>query len=97
MSARLFPQVRKFVETVKGENLDRSDEYVFSPWPADRINYFLVIWQAISLRKGQSELDPKAEPRARVQTFEVYSPAIAFVEGLCRTSNRLDDASALIM
>jgi hypothetical protein len=36
ISARIFPRARAFVEKVRDEGLD-PDEYVFSPWPDDRL------------------------------------------------------------
>jgi hypothetical protein len=36
ISARIFPCARAFVEKVRDEGIDQ-DEYVFSPWPDDRL------------------------------------------------------------
>ena len=36
ISARIFPRARAFVEKVRDEGID-PDEYVFSPWPDDRL------------------------------------------------------------
>lgn len=38
-AARLFPQIRTFVNQVRGEDPSSWNDYVFSPWPDDRIVY----------------------------------------------------------
>ena len=38
ISARIFPRARAFAESVRDENFDDPKNYVFAPWPADRID-----------------------------------------------------------
>ena len=37
-SARIFPRARAIVEGIRGSGVD-PDDYVFTPWPADRLDY----------------------------------------------------------
>lgn len=37
VAGRLFPQARRFAERVRAEGMDDAGDYVFSPWPRDRL------------------------------------------------------------
>lgn len=38
VSARIFPRIRAFVEGVRKEGVDSAKDYVFTPWPKDRLD-----------------------------------------------------------
>jgi hypothetical protein len=38
VSARIFPRMRTFVEGVRKEGIDSRKDYVFTPWPQDRLD-----------------------------------------------------------
>ena len=38
ISARVFPRARRFVDRVREERLEQTNDYVFAPWPTDRIH-----------------------------------------------------------
>jgi hypothetical protein len=55
ISARIFPRARAFVEGVRDEGLDDPNEYIFSPWPDDRLirlSEFAVSYVTPSNRHG---------------------------------------------
>ena len=68
ISARIFPRARAFVEGVRDERLDDPNEYVFSPWPDDRLirlSDFAVSYVTPSSRHGLGtalRLSPGRQP-----------------------------------
>jgi hypothetical protein len=68
IAARLFPTARKFVEAVRGEGIDSSEDYKFLPWPEDHIKYlseFVVSFTTLRERSGagtESGLIPNSDP-----------------------------------
>jgi hypothetical protein len=38
ISARIFPRLRAFVDSVRNEGIDNAKEYAFAPWPRDRLD-----------------------------------------------------------
>ena len=68
ISARIFPRARAFVEGVRDERLDDPSEYIFSPWPDDRLirlSDFAVSYVTPSGRHGLGtalRLSPGRQP-----------------------------------
>jgi hypothetical protein len=96
ISARIFPRARAYAESVREIGADDPNNYVFAPWPADRLNYlsdFKVTYVTPARADGlgtQIGLVPAGEPILGLVYFSDGEDDSPYVEQLAVRLDRGD-------